>query len=164
MDNKVRVYFIAVYFIMQTVTTVGYGDVNPTNTKERIFLICLMLVGVVAFSFIAGGLTSIIQALDEKNSEDSAVEAKLMLLRERHDFNDNLYIKIRKQVAEGVGSKEEDTLDTNWLVDNLKDEVKENTCVVVFKNFNDFPFFKKYDHSRYCEGEEVCGQTCYERK
>lgn len=80
------------YFIVQTVATVGYGDVNPTNTKERIFLICLMLIGVVAFSFIAGSLTSILQAIDEKNSEDGAVDAKIMLLRDRHDFNDDLYI------------------------------------------------------------------------
>jgi len=136
-----------VYFIVQTIATVGYGDVNPTNTKERIFLICLMLIGVVAFSFIAGGLTSILQAIDEKSSEDGAVDAKIMLLRDRHDFNDDLYIQIRKQVAEGIGSKEEETLDTNWLVDNLNGDVKDDACEVMFKNFDYFVFFAKYDHS-----------------
>lgn len=93
------------YFIVQTIVTVGYGDISPANTKERIFMICLMLIGVVAFSFIAGSLTSMLQAIDEKVSEDDAVNAKIMMLRDRHDFNDDLYIEIRKQVLDGIVSE-----------------------------------------------------------
>jgi len=28
-ESQIRVYFLALYFVMQTITTVGYGDVNP---------------------------------------------------------------------------------------------------------------------------------------
>ena len=52
------------------VTTVGYGDVNPSNTKERIFVIVVMMVGVVSFSFIAGSLTTLVQDYDTILSEN----------------------------------------------------------------------------------------------
>ena len=77
LEDNLDCYFIALYFTIQTITTVGYGDVNPANMSERIFVICLMLAGVIAFSFIAGGLTGLITALDEKNSEISATDDRL---------------------------------------------------------------------------------------
>lgn len=52
------------YFITQTITTVGYGDVNPGNIIERIFVIGLMYVGVIVFSFASGSLGSIMQNYD----------------------------------------------------------------------------------------------------
>lgn len=47
-------YMISLYFTIQTITTVGYGDINPTNTKERIFVCFLMFAGASAFSLAAG--------------------------------------------------------------------------------------------------------------
>lgn len=38
-DDYARLYIISLYFVLQTITTVGYGDVNPVNTKERMFVI-----------------------------------------------------------------------------------------------------------------------------
>ena len=37
---------LSMYFVTQTVTTVGYGDVTPTSTGERLFVILLMIVVV----------------------------------------------------------------------------------------------------------------------
>jgi len=51
----------------------------------------MMLVGVVSFSFIAGGLTSIMTVLDDKKSEETQRDNKLMLLRDRFNIDDELY-------------------------------------------------------------------------
>jgi len=40
-------------------STVGYGDVSPANSKERIFAIILMFFGVFGFAFISGNLSSV---------------------------------------------------------------------------------------------------------
>ena len=48
------------YFIVQTITTVGYGDYSPANSLERIFVIVLMLIGVIGFAFMSGALSSIL--------------------------------------------------------------------------------------------------------
>lgn len=64
-EHYYRKYILSAYFCLQTMSTVGYGDINPTNTKERIFAIILMLLGVIAFAFVSGNLSSIMTNLDE---------------------------------------------------------------------------------------------------
>ena len=57
-------YLLSVYFIMTTMTTVGYGDNYATTTPERIFAIVLMIFGVFKFGFVSGALSSIISSFD----------------------------------------------------------------------------------------------------
>lgn len=57
-DSK-ELYAISFYWSVQTVTTVGYGDVGSTNSTERIFCAVIMVFGVIAFSFANGSLASI---------------------------------------------------------------------------------------------------------
>jgi len=65
-EGSVQTYFLSLYFVTQTFTTVGYGDVNPSNTLERVFVVILMLAGVFAFSFASGSLASIMQNYDSQ--------------------------------------------------------------------------------------------------
>ena len=53
-------YITAVYFTVTTITTVGYGDIYATETAERMLGILTMLIGVIAFSFSTGSLSSIV--------------------------------------------------------------------------------------------------------
>ena len=46
-----EMYIVSIYFIITTITTVGYGDISISNTMERIFCAFIMIIGVVAFSF-----------------------------------------------------------------------------------------------------------------
>jgi hypothetical protein len=59
-NSDIKAYFVSMYFICQTITTVGYGDYGPTNSLERIFIIFLMLIGSIGFAFMAGGISSIL--------------------------------------------------------------------------------------------------------
>ena len=49
-------------------TTVGYGDISGQNNLERFVSIFIMLVGVMAFSFATGSLSSIMASYDAANS------------------------------------------------------------------------------------------------
>lgn len=57
-------YLVGIYFIATTVTTVGYGDLNPVNNIERGFCSVLMFIGVIGFSFLTGALGSEIASQD----------------------------------------------------------------------------------------------------
>lgn len=57
---NVEWYMIAFYYVITSITTVGYGDVTAKNMVEKVFAIIIMLVGVMTFSFVAGSLTSLI--------------------------------------------------------------------------------------------------------
>ena len=57
-------YAMSFYWTITTITTVGYGDINGTNTTEFIFCSIMMVIGVVGFSFANGSLASIITNFD----------------------------------------------------------------------------------------------------
>ena len=58
--NHVALYLTSFYFTISTITTVGYGDISGQNTIERSMGIIIMLIGVMAFSFATGSLSSIL--------------------------------------------------------------------------------------------------------
>lgn len=79
-------------------STVGYGDVNPTNTKERLFAVVIMIFGVVVFSFISGSLSSIMLTWDEKTSIEGENFARLARLRDHYKLDFDVYITLRRHV------------------------------------------------------------------
>ena len=62
--SNVDQYITACYFIMTTISTVGYGDISASTRLERCFMIVLMLIGVSSFTFISGALSSILSNYD----------------------------------------------------------------------------------------------------
>ena len=59
----------AFYFVLTTMTTVGYGDMAGSTLPEQYFCIALMLFGVLYFSFLSGSLASVLSSIDQKNAE-----------------------------------------------------------------------------------------------
>ncbi len=58
----------SLYFTVTTIVTVGYGDITPYNSTEKCFVITLMIIGVMAFSFTTGAISSIIASYDTKQA------------------------------------------------------------------------------------------------
>ena len=52
------------YYVVTTMSTVGYGDISAHTTAERIYCIMLMLVGVLSFNLISGALGALITNYD----------------------------------------------------------------------------------------------------
>jgi hypothetical protein len=63
MDNS-NLYMTSFYFTVTTIVTVGYGDITPVSIIEKIICVCLMITGVIGFSFVTGALASIISNED----------------------------------------------------------------------------------------------------
>ena len=51
------------YFAVTTMLTVGYGDVIPQTTAERIFCILSMLITCCVFAYIMSVIGNIIESL-----------------------------------------------------------------------------------------------------
>mmetsp|Transcript_17553 Transcript_17553/g.27068 ORF Transcript_17553/g.27068 Transcript_17553/m.27068 type:complete len:163 (+) Transcript_17553:2088-2576(+) len=64
-----ELYVTSFYFTITTITTVGYGDITAENTVERGSSIVFMILGVMAFSFGTGSLSSILQNYDQANAK-----------------------------------------------------------------------------------------------
>ena len=81
--------WVGMWWALQTVTTVGYGDVSPTNPSGRIIGAVVMLYGVAFVTIFVAAITSIFvtRASHERGiAEDEAeqrIEAKLGVIDER---------------------------------------------------------------------------------
>lgn len=67
-------YIASLYYIIITMTTVGYGEIRPTNQLERIFGIGTMLTGGIVFGALVGRVTSLI---DKQNPQAKAFKEKM---------------------------------------------------------------------------------------
>ncbi len=71
---------LAFWWAIVTVTTVGYGDVVPTNTPGRIVASILMLMGISLVPLITSAVVSVLisQATKEANEQEAANIARIM--------------------------------------------------------------------------------------
>lgn len=70
---------MAFYWSLQTLATVGFGDINYFNVQERIFAIVWMLFGIGFYSYTIGNMTNLIGAMDSSNEE---LQKNLGILKE----------------------------------------------------------------------------------
>jgi voltage-gated potassium channel Kch len=81
--------WVGMWWALQTVTTVGYGDVSPTHPSGRIVASFVMLYGVGFVTIFVAAITSIFvtRAAQERGiAEDQAeerIEAKIDVIDDR---------------------------------------------------------------------------------
>ncbi|WP_046691215.1 cyclic nucleotide-binding domain-containing protein [Leptospira santarosai] len=57
-------YVKALYWSVMTLATVGYGDVLPVTTNQRIYVILVMMLGAAVYATVIGNIASILGNLD----------------------------------------------------------------------------------------------------
>ena len=57
-------YIASLYWAMTTALTVGYGDVTPNTTLERLFVCAMMLTSSVLYASIFGQVTTLVHSID----------------------------------------------------------------------------------------------------
>ncbi|XP_045473209.1 potassium voltage-gated channel subfamily H member 8 isoform X2 [Harmonia axyridis] len=61
-------YVTALYFTCSSLTSVGFGNVSANTTSEKIFSICVMLIGALMHAVVFGNVTAIIQRIYSRRS------------------------------------------------------------------------------------------------
>ena len=59
-------YLYAVYWAVTTLTTVGYGDLVPTNDAERTYALCAMLCSALVFGYMISNIGSLVASMDRQ--------------------------------------------------------------------------------------------------
>ena len=85
--------WVGMWWALQTVTTVGYGDVTPTHPSGRIVATFVMLYGIAFLTIIIAAITSTFVARAERERElaesttidasEQRIEARIDALGER---------------------------------------------------------------------------------
>ena len=78
------------WWAMQTVTTVGYGDVTPKNVSGRIIAAALMLWGIAFLSILIAAITSTFVARAERERAQADAEEDDRLGAQLDDLSSRL--------------------------------------------------------------------------
>ncbi|MBI2890184.1 MAG: ion transporter [Nitrospirae bacterium] len=64
MDDSVRNYVRALYWVTTTLTTIGYGDIAPVTNVQTVFTMFVQLMGAGMYGFVIGNIANLIANLD----------------------------------------------------------------------------------------------------
>ncbi|CAI2370128.1 unnamed protein product [Moneuplotes crassus] len=126
--SEFYLYLLCVYWALQTLTTVGFGDITAKTEVELYVTIFWMIFGVIFYSITVSNLASIISSLDVA---ESRTQAYLSNLNEFSiDLPDGTHTKIRQFIE--VNSKNSDNSEyqdllLNDLPSSLRSEVIAHT-------------------------------------
>ena len=90
-------YLASVHWSLATITTVGYGDVKPVATAERVIAVIGMIIGTTMFAFVIGTMINLVEGfmvrktsfqnyMDVLSSYSSRVGIPSHLLKRLHNF------------------------------------------------------------------------------
>lgn len=85
-------WFDKFYFVIVTLTTVGYGDVTPKTYNEKVLTIILILIGIFVFSTITAAISSYLTDRILEDDEEDNIKYEI------RDAIDEESEKIRKEL------------------------------------------------------------------
>ncbi|KAL0993282.1 hypothetical protein UPYG_G00105650 [Umbra pygmaea] len=99
-------YVTALYFTFSSLTSVGFGNVSPNTNPEKIFSICVMLIGSLMYASIFGNVSAIIQRL---YSGTARYHTQMLRVKEFIRFH---------QIPEGLRQRLEEYFQHAWSYTN----------------------------------------------
>lgn len=140
-DRNAKIYSDAAYWILTTMSTVGFGDILPYNTGERVFCCLVIVTGTFVWAYIVGSFSSTLQNMDrDKNKYDEEMRSIKAMMR---------FHEVPMELAERMDAFFEYKFDThtmfddNKIMDALPNRIKSDFIIHRFRNVIEMiPFFR----------------------
>ncbi len=144
-DPYIKLYLVAIYYTITTLTTVGYGDLYCATKSEKIFGMFMEVVGIFAYSWALTSVSNYVKVLNEKTEE---YEKNLQILEEIKltypKLSDDLYDRICRYLKY---KQDKEQLDKNIIIECLPVNLSNLLVYEMYKPIIDnFIFFKSFDN------------------
>ena len=146
-ESFLSVYISSLYFVIATLTTVGYGDIVSQSLFERIFQLILLAIGSVVYPYVVSTIGNFIR--NDSNAKIQQ-EHNLNILENIRRDNPNMPFKLYNKIYKYIESKETslEKYDVNLLVETLPFALKNNILFIMYKSIiTNFKFFNKNNNS-----------------
>jgi len=134
-------YLASLYWSFSTLTTVGFGDIAPTNDHERIYSIFIMILGATIFGYVIGSIASLISMLD---IADALLKAKMTELDEylsEQGIPKSLKKECKSCYAYSLSLKS--VFDERDLLSRLSPSLRQEILITIHQQaVNEIPIFK----------------------
>lgn len=139
--SNYELYITAFYFTVTTIVTVGYGDITAVSVGEKIVCIFLMLIGVIAFSFGTGALSSIIASYDTSQAKLKEKMSTLNDINKEYQINSQLFRKLIQSINYDHSKK---SRDFSQFMDELPYKLRVELAMEIHKRIYETIIFLKF--------------------
>jgi hyperpolarization activated cyclic nucleotide-gated potassium channel 2 len=122
-------------------TTVGYGEVVPRSTNEKIYTMAAMIIACGTFAYTVGSVSGIIskQSEDETLYRERAIAVNLYM--KKNDLPYDLQFRVRRYL-EYIWENQKNKLDEKHILsllsEPLRDEIYSHIHGVVIQSWKTF--------------------------
>ena len=148
-DSFFSKYIASFYFMITTMTTVGYGDIVCISSIERIYHIFLLVIGTLLYTFLVSKIGNYLR--DEsyeqiKLSKDLNILENIRITYPTMSFN--LYSKIKSHLLSIFNKRKKTGL--SLLINGVPDSIKNELLFKIYsKVINEFSIFKNVKNSNF---------------
>ena len=145
-QNFIHIYICGIYILITALTTVGYGDITCYSLNERIFQLILLVIGIVAYSWIVSNFSNYIKKISEQSAD---LESRILILDEIKMKNPNLTQDLYDRILRHLKYKKYfEKKDKNIIFESLPVTLKNNLIVEMYKPIiKNFIFFKSFQNT-----------------
>ena len=146
------IYIAGIYFLVLTIVGVGYGDILGTNKMEKLYLIFLLVIGVLLYSWLVSTLSKIkdsdtVIAISERAQE---IKDKIIILETiRQGYPDMTYECYKRIQRYLKYNFQKELFSPKTIFDNLPLHLQRDLIFNMYKpvieNFVFFKYFKNED-------------------
>ena len=139
------IYICGIYLLITALTTVRYGDITCYSFNERIFQLILLIVGIVAYSWIISYISNYVKKINEESIDFETRKAILDEIKLTNpNLTNNLYDRILRYLKY---RKYHENKDKNIIFDCLPLALKNNLIAEMYKPIiKNFIFFKNFQN------------------
>ena len=117
-DPSITSIFDAVWYVFQTITTVGYGDMIPTSPAGKFVGLILLIAGVLMFSIVTASFSHIFtEKVFKRDNEE--FNQKMNMVRDNMIETKSSIDEIREK----VNSNDEELAELKENINNLSNSV-----------------------------------------
>ncbi|EGZ21036.1 hypothetical protein PHYSODRAFT_493261 [Phytophthora sojae] len=140
--NKWDRYVASLYVSVQTLSTIGFGDISAQSPNERLFCVFAMIVGG---GFFAYGITNIVELVSSLTIQETLFRQKIDEVNEYMSARE-LPVKLRMEIREFYHntrqSRESKLNSEQQILNDLSSKLRSKIALSINDQFlRKFPFF-----------------------
>ena len=148
-ERFIAKYVTSFYFLMTTMTTVGYGDIVCISSIERIFHIILLALGTIIYTFLVSKIGNYLR--DQSHEQIKLIEDLNILesIRVAYPLMPfKLYSRIKNYLLNI--SKKRKKKGISLLINDIPEALKNQLLLKIYsKEINEFLIFKQVKNSSF---------------